>query len=132
LTARFVKICYFVTVFMHDYTNQFNMKWKKKSTWRQKSGRTSNYACPLCTKCGTGDCPLCQIGSTTNVHILSRARTFPSVIPSHMLCILLNLESIWPTFVHCRPLQKSNLPRATANLSQFTLSEIFYTVSDKS
>jgi len=29
--TRFVKICYFVTVFrsMHGCTNQFNMKWKK-------------------------------------------------------------------------------------------------------
>jgi len=29
----FVKICYFVTVLrcMHDYTNQFNIKWKKEN-----------------------------------------------------------------------------------------------------
>jgi len=31
MTTLFAKICYFVTVYIctHDYTNQFNMKWKK-------------------------------------------------------------------------------------------------------
>jgi len=32
LTTLFVKVCHFVTILlrcMHDYTNQFNVKWKK-------------------------------------------------------------------------------------------------------